>query len=76
MDRFTAILARRCAAYEPTRLVMRPRAGLRRAAVLCPIVDVGAGEPVCVETTERRTWRIGEPIHLALAPDAMVRVGD
>jgi putative spermidine/putrescine transport system ATP-binding protein len=39
------------------------------------LVDVGEGEPVCVETTERRTWRIGEPIHLALAPDAMVKVG-
>lgn len=50
MDRFTAILARRCAAYEPTRLVMRPRAGLRRAAVLCPIVDVGAGEPAVLFT--------------------------
>jgi 8-oxo-dGTP pyrophosphatase MutT (NUDIX family) len=49
MDRFTAILARRCAAYEPTRLVMRPRAGLRRAAVLCPIVDV-AGQPAVLFT--------------------------
>jgi putative spermidine/putrescine transport system ATP-binding protein len=38
------------------------------------VVDAGAGAPLIVETTERRTWPRGESVHLAIAPGALLPV--
>jgi len=39
------------------------------------MVDTGAGQPIAVETSERRTFRAGEPIALNVDPEALLTVG-
>jgi len=36
------------------------------------MVDCGAGQPITVETADRREFRQGETLHLAIAPEALL----